>query len=128
VIVGALSELERLWIRAAPLFNVPVAAVASSPRFGGLLNRYITRTNTLTMLSYTGPRSGRRFSIPVTYRRTGDELIIDVWMPEAKTWWRNFLGDGGPLALRVGGAERAGHAVAKRDPKGRVTVAVRLTS
>jgi hypothetical protein len=80
------------------------------------------------MLSYTGPRSGRKFSIPVTYRRAGDDFIIDVWIPDAKTWWRNFLGDGGPLTLRVEGTERAGHAVAKRDEKGSVIVTVRLTN
>jgi hypothetical protein len=48
-------------------------------------------------------------------------------MPEAKTWWRNFLDDGGPLTLHLDGTERGGHAVAKRDEKGHVTVTVRLT-
>jgi hypothetical protein len=47
-------------------------------------------------------------------------------MPEAKTWWRNFLNTGGPLTLRLDGADRAGHAVAKQDERGRVTVTVRL--
>jgi hypothetical protein len=107
-------------MRAAPLFNAPVAAVANSRRFGGLLNRNIT------LLSYTGRRSGRRFSIPVAYRRAVDEVIISVNMPEAKTWWRNFLGAGGTLTLRLDETERTGHAVAQRDEKGRVTVSVRL--
>ncbi|TDH57243.1 hypothetical protein E2F47_03080 [Mycobacterium eburneum] len=121
--------MERFWIRAAaPVFNAPVAAVATSPRLGGMVNRYLTRTNTLTILSYTGPRSGRRFSIPVTCRRAGDKFVIDVWIPEAKTWWRNFLGEGRPLTLRLDGTERAGHAVARRDQNGRVTVTVRLTT
>lgn len=107
-------------MRAAPLFNAPVAAAATSARFGGLLNRNIA------MLSYVGRRSGRTFDIPVGYRRAGDEVIIGVQLPEAKTWWRNFLGDGGPLTLRLDGTERAGHGVAVRDEKGRVTVTVRL--
>ena len=108
-------------MRAAPLFNAPVAAVATSRRFGGLVNRNIA------MLSYTGRRSGRRFSTPVAYRRTGDEITINANLPQSKTWWRNFLGDGGPLTLQVDGTERTGHAVAKRDKKGRVTITVRLT-
>nr|WP_122495139.1 nitroreductase/quinone reductase family protein [Mycobacterium attenuatum] len=116
------ETLGRLLMRAAPLFNVPVAAVATSPRFGGLLNRNIA------MLSYTGRRSGRTFTIPVAYRRTGDEIVISVNMPEAKTWWRNFLGNGGPLTLRLDGTERAGHAIARRDAKGGVTITVRLTN
>ena len=115
------KTLGRLLMRAAPLVNAPVAAVASSRRFGGLVNRNIA------MLSYSGRRSGRRFSIPVAYRRTGDEITISANMPESKTWWRNFLGDGGPLTLQLDGTERPGHAVAKRDEKGRVTITVRLT-
>jgi hypothetical protein len=79
------------------------------------------------MLTYTGRRSGRTFSIPVGYRRSGDEINIAVSMPDAKTWWRNFLGDGGPVTLRLDGTERPGQAVAQRDEEGRVTVTVRLT-
>ncbi len=116
------KTLGRLLMRAAPLFNAPVAAVSTSTRFGGLVNRNIA------MLSYVGRRSGRSFSIPVAYRRAGDEFIIAANMPEAKTWWRNFLGDGGPLTLRLDGTEHAGHGVAQRDEKGRVTLTVRLTT
>jgi F420H(2)-dependent quinone reductase len=107
-------------MRAAPLVNAPVAAMATSPRFGKLLNRNIA------MLTYTGRRSGRTFSIPVAYRRSGDDVVVSVNLPDAKTWWRNFLDDGGPLTLRLDETERAGHAVAKQDEKGRVTVTVRL--
>jgi hypothetical protein len=47
-------------------------------------------------------------------------------LSDAKTWWRNFVGDGGPLTLRLDGDERSGHAVAERDQQGRVTVHMRL--
>jgi hypothetical protein len=109
-------------MRAAPLFNAPVAAIATSSRFGGILRRNIT------MITYTGRRSGRTFTIPVAYRRRGDEMEIAANMPDAKTWWRNFLGDGAPLTLRLDGRERAGHAVAHRDHNGRVTLTVRLAN
>lgn len=112
----------RLLMRAAPLFNAPVAAIATSSRFGGILRRNIT------MITYTGRRSGRTFTIPVAYRRRGDEMEIAANMPDAKTWWRNFLGDGAPLTLRLDGRERAGHAVAHRDHNGRVTLTVRLAN
>lgn len=115
------KTLGRLVMRAAPLINAPVAALARSRRFGGLVNRNVT------MLSYTGRRSGRTFSIPVAYRRAGDAIIVNANLPETKTWWRDFLGDGGPLTLQLDGTERAGHAVATRDGKGRVTITVRLT-
>ena len=115
-------SLGRLLMRSgAPLFNAPVAALANSRRFGGLVNRNIT------MLSYTGRRSGRRFTTPVSYRRTGDDITIAANLPETKTWWRNFLGNGAPLTLQLDGTERAGMGVATRDDKGRVTLTVRLT-
>jgi hypothetical protein len=110
----------RLIMRAAPLFNAPVAAIASSPRLGARLRRSVT------LITYTGRRSGRTFSIPVAYRRRGDEIDIAANMPDAKTWWRNFVGDGAPISLTLDGAERAGHAVAHQDDKGRVTVRVLL--
>ena len=116
-----MVNYKRLIMRAGPLFNAPVAAIANSPRLGARLRRSVT------MITYTGRRSGRTFSTPVAYRRRGDENVdIDANLPDAKTWWRNFLGDGGPVSLPLDGVERAGHAVAHRDDKGRVTVRVRL--
>jgi F420H(2)-dependent quinone reductase len=120
--VVQLENLGRLLLRGAPLFNAPVAALANSPRFGKLVNRNIA------MVTYTGRRSGRTFSIPVAYRRSGDDVEISVGMPDAKTWWRNFLNDGAPLTLRLDETDRIAHAVAKRDDKGRVTVTARLNN
>jgi hypothetical protein len=81
----------------------------------------------LTIVTYTGRRSGRTFSTPVGFRRVDDVVTIGVQLPEAKKWWRNFLDEGGPISLELDGADRTGHAIARRDPKGRVTVTVRLT-
>jgi hypothetical protein len=58
--------------------------------------------------------------------RRGDEIFIGVNMSDAKTWWRNFLGDGGALTVKLDGRDRAGHAIARRDDQGRVTVMMRL--
>ncbi|MGB9249631.1 MAG: hypothetical protein WCC28_07675 [Mycobacterium sp.] len=115
------TNLGRLLMRGAPLFNAPIVALAASPRLGKMLRRNIT------LITYTGRRSGRTFSIPVAYRRRGGEIEIVPNMPDAKTWWRNFLGDGAPISLTLDGIEQSGHAVAHRDENGRVTVRVRLT-
>jgi hypothetical protein len=48
----------------------------------------------------------------VNYLRVGDEVVIRVGLPGAKNWWRNFLGGGGPITLRLNGTDRTGHAVA----------------
>jgi hypothetical protein len=115
-----MVNYKRLIMRAGPLFNAPVAAIANSPRLGARLRRSVT------LITYTGRRSGRTFSTPVAYRRRGDDIEIDANLPDAKTWWRNFVGDGAPISLTLDGIERAGHAVAHRDDNGRVTVHVRL--
>jgi hypothetical protein len=120
--MSQFTNLGKLLLRAAPIMNVPVAALANSPRLGRLMSRNIT------MVTYTGRRSGRTFSIPVAYRRSGDEIEITPNLPDAKTWWRNFLGEGAPLTLSLDGKQRPGHAVAQRDDNGRVTVVVRLTN
>ena len=89
-----------------------------------LLSRLVGRA--FAIVTYTGRRSGKRVSLPVGYRRRDDELLIGVAMPDAKTWWRNFLGEGGPVTVTLDGRERAGHAVATRDDGG-VTVRVQLS-
>ena len=99
--------------------NTAVVRLRSSRRWG----RYISRH--LTVVTYTGRRSGRSFSTPVAYRREGDVVTIAVAFPDAKNWWRNFTGNGGRIALELDGTNQEGHAVARRGDKGRVLVTVR---
>jgi F420H(2)-dependent quinone reductase len=106
--------------RIAAIVNKGVAYLINSPRWGRLMGRSVV------MMTYTGRRSGHTFTTPVGYRRKDDEITIVVALPDVKTWWRNFLGTGAPLTLRLDGVERSGHAVVQRDHKGRVTVLVRL--
>jgi hypothetical protein len=111
------------------LFNSPVARIVNNaavslinaPVVGRLIGRG------LVVIRYVGRRSGTTFEIPVGYRRSGGNLIIGVTAPDAKSWWRNFLGEGGPITLvNLNGQDRKGHAVANRDARGRVSVTVRL--
>jgi len=106
--------------RAVNRFNACVLGLRSSRRFGKAVSR------SLTVVTYTGRRSGTTFSIPVAYRREGDVVTIGVRLPDAKNWWRNFTGDGAPLTVQLDGVNRPGHGLAHRDAKGRVTVTVRL--
>lgn len=100
---------------AVDRFNACFASFESSPRW----------RRRFTIITYTGRRSGRTFSTPVAYKRAGDKVTIGVQMPDAKNWWRNFV-DGGPITLRLDGVHRTGHAVSRRDDRGRVTVSVHL--
>ena len=106
--------------RTASLVNSVVGPLVTSPRWGPLVGRW------MTLATYTGRRSGRTFSLPVAYRRSGDVVTIGVSLPDQKKWWRNFLGTGGPILLRLEGTDRPGHAVAHRSPSGAVSVEVEL--
>lgn len=115
-----MSTVTRLPHRFVDAVNARVVALRDSPRWGPWARRRFT------VVTYTGRRSGRTFSTPVGYQRSGDTVTIGVAMPDAKTWWRNFLGEGAPIRLELDDAERSGHAVAHRDERGRVAVTIDL--
>jgi hypothetical protein len=101
-------------------FNAGVMALTKVPWLGPRIG------SGLTEISYVGRRSGRTITTPVSFARRGEDIVIGVAMPDKKTWWRNFLGEGAPISLGLDGVQRTGHAVAHRDENGRVEVRVRL--
>jgi hypothetical protein len=82
----------------------------------------------LALITYTGRRSGREYTIPVLYEDKGDEVTIGVGWPDRKVWWRNLTGDGGPVRLVVRGQKLTGHAVATREGDRDALVRVRVES
>lgn len=103
----------------AAVFNGFFVALLNAPLIGPVVGRGLVK------IRYVGRRSGKTSETPVGYRRSGDDIVINVMAPDAKNWWRNFLGDGGPITLvGLDGVDRTGHAVARRDAKGRVSVTV----
>ncbi|HET9477124.1 MAG TPA: nitroreductase/quinone reductase family protein [Dehalococcoidia bacterium] len=59
----------------------------------------------LLLLTVTGRRTGRTYTTPVGYVRTGD--TITVLSREGRTWWRNLL-QPAPVIVRVRGRQLAG--------------------
>lgn len=105
----------------AGLMNKMFVALIDAPLVGPVVRRGMIN------IRYVGRRSGKTIETPIGYRRTDDGIVINVMSPDNKTWWRNFLGDGGPITLlKFDGNDRTGHAVASRDANGRVSVAVKL--
>ena len=98
--------------------NPVVRAVLSSP-----LHPLLSRS--LALITVTGRRSGRRYTVPVGYRQDGDRVLINVGWPERKHWWRN-LEDPAQVEMRIGGAGRKGQASAHGDERAGVTVEVQL--
>ena len=111
--------------------RVPLLALnrTVNPALGVVLRSPVHRlaSNRLALITYTGRRSGRRYTIAVAYRDNGDEVTIVVGWPDRKVWWRNLTGEGGPVSLVVRGQELRGHAIATRNASGDVLVRVRVT-
>src|SRR5438132_735737 len=93
--------------------NVVVIPILNSP-LAPLIRPFIIT------ITYTGRRSGKTFSTPVYYRRRGETVLIRVAGPDAKQWWRNFLGNGAAIGVQLPEGTRIGHGTASRDDKGRV--------
>jgi len=100
--------------------NNGMLALMKSSALGGRMG------GSFVEISYVGRRSGKTISTPINYRRSGDDIVIAVMMPDKKSWWRNFLGEGAPITLHLNGGDRTGHAVSTRDEKGAVSVKVVL--
>jgi hypothetical protein len=66
----------------------------------------------LMLLSYTGPKSGKRYTLPVAYVQQGDT----VYVATDSRWGRSLRGV--PVELRLRGASRRGSADLITDEAG----------
>jgi deazaflavin-dependent oxidoreductase (nitroreductase family) len=48
-------------------------------------------SGSLVLLTYTGRRSGRHYTLPVMYAEKESDIIIFAGQPQEKSWWRNLL-------------------------------------
>lgn len=116
----AMANLEAKLRAAPPSASVAAAGSAPSaappaPASGFDVDRWTTRLNPLVvrllrsplhrviggglmLVTVTGRRTGRRYTIPVGYQRDGDVLHVLVSKARRKQWWRNFRT---PAALEV---------------------------
>ena len=97
-------------------FVNPVVRAILRSRLHVLISRRVA------LLEYRGRRSGRRLTVPVNYRRDGDELRL-VSSP-GRVWWRNLRG-GAPVRVLVRGAWHDATATAEPGPTVTVRVALR---
>jgi hypothetical protein len=75
---------------------------------GSPLHRPLSRW--FAVLAWTGRRSGRRYSTPVSYVRQG----TTAWVTTGDRWWHNLSG-GAPVAIRIRGRWHEGRGVAITD-------------
>jgi hypothetical protein len=57
------------------------------------------------VLAWSGRRTGRRYSTPISYIREGDVVFVTT----GDRWWRN-LSAGAPVGMRIAGRWRQGTA------------------
>ena len=86
---------------------------------------HVVLSSRLALITITGRHSGRRYTLPVGYRRAGDTVTIRVGAPERKQWWRN-LRTGGSVRVRLRGVDHDGWAQATEDERSRISVTVQI--
>lgn len=59
----------------------------------------------LCIVSWSGRKSGQRFSIPTGYQRDGDDVVILLSRIGKKSWWKNFRSPW-PADLLIAGRDR----------------------
>ena len=92
-----LGALVRLW-------NPLVRRLLESPLHWPLSRWF-------AVLAWTGRKTGRRYSTPVSFVREGRTAYVTT----GDRWWRN-LTEGGPVAMRIAGRWREGTAAPLMDP------------
>jgi len=81
-----------------------VRALLRSPLHGLL-------SGSLLLVTYTGRKSGRMFTIPVLYAENDADVLVYVGRSRDKVWWRNLRGSA-PVAVRLRGRDLRGTATA----------------
>ena len=87
------------------IINPTMRVLLRSP-VHGLLSR------SLMLISFTGRKSGRRYTTPVRYIRIG--TTVRCFTSPENQWWRNLRG-GADVTLRIEGVDMAYRAVAIVD-------------
>ena len=89
------------WVRS--FLNPMAKLILRSPLHGVMSRR-------LLLITFTGRRSGKHYTTPISYVQHGDTLLLGVGGP----WWKNLQG-GNPVQIRLRGKSIAGRAQAWTD-------------
>jgi hypothetical protein len=73
----------------------------------------------LMLLTYRGRRSGKRYTHPVAYARSGDIVTVFTY----RSWWKNVRG-GAPVAMEIKRERRIGQAEVICDDKPSIATAL----
>jgi deazaflavin-dependent oxidoreductase (nitroreductase family) len=65
------------------------------------------------LITVRGKKSGKAYTTPVNYVRSGDDLITVSF--KSRRWWRNLRGGAG-VRVRLQGIDREANAVVVEEP------------
>ncbi len=91
-----------------PFVNRTMKFVLRSPVHGIV-------SKTILLITFTGRKSGKTYTTPVSYSQNGDQVYIF----SHADWWKN-LRSGAPVSLRIQGRELQGLAEAVAEDKSAV--------
>jgi hypothetical protein len=80
--------------------NAPIVWILRSP-LHALLD------SALMLVTVTGRKTGKRFTIPVGYQRQGDRIVVLVSRAKTKHWWCNYRTPW-PITVHTRGKTREG--------------------
>ncbi len=81
-----------------PVINSAMKFVLRSPAHGMV-------SKTTLLITFTGRKSGKTYTTPVSYSQQGDQVLIFTHA----NWWKNLRNDA-PITLRIQGREFQGMA------------------
>ncbi len=79
-----------------PFVNRAMKFILRSPAHGMV-------SKTVLLITFTGCKSGKSYTTPVSYSQTGDQVIIFTHA----TWWKNLC-SGAAVSLRIRGQDLRG--------------------
>ncbi len=77
----------------------PLVSALLRSRFHGVAS------GALLVVSWSGRKTGGRFSIPTGYQRDGEDVVVMLSKPGEKSWWKNFRSPW-PADLLIAGREQ----------------------
>ncbi|GAB4547118.1 MAG: nitroreductase/quinone reductase family protein [Anaerolineales bacterium] len=70
-------------------------------------------SGSFALITVTGRKSGKQYTLPVNYFRQGDALLI--FSLRSRVWWRNLRRDNAIVRMRLQGKDVSGWAAALED-------------
>jgi deazaflavin-dependent oxidoreductase (nitroreductase family) len=96
-----------------PILNRTMKVILRSPAHAMV-------SKTILLITFTGRKSGKNYTTPVSYSQNGDQVSIFTHA----NWWKN-LRNGSPVTVRIRGRELQGLAETVAEDKQAVAAGLR---